>query len=134
MARDDPRPQCVVHVVVDVGDPVSDAYDLTFPGTGIAISCMVTYPISDLEGKVQSVSLVLEMVDYAQGVFVVAKGASVSLEDAGESFLSRVAEGGVAEIVAEGDRLRQVFVEAESSGYGTGYLHHLQGVREACPE
>src|SRR5215216_5968840 len=74
------------------------------------------------------------MVDYAQGVFVVAEGASVNLEDAGEGFFSSVAEGGVAEIVAEGDRLRQVFVEAESSGYGTGYLHHLQGVREACPE
>src|ERR687896_2348071 len=74
------------------------------------------------------------MVDYAQGVFVVAEGASVSLEDAGEGFFSSVAEGGVAEIVAEGDRLGQVFIEAESSGYGTGYLHHLQGVREACPE
>jgi hypothetical protein len=74
------------------------------------------------------------MVDYAQGVFVVEEGASVSLEDVGEGFFSSVAEGGVAEIVAEGNRLRQVFVEAESSGYGTGYLHHLQGVREACPE
>src|ERR671913_1260535 len=74
------------------------------------------------------------MVDYAQGVFVVAKGASVSLENAGEGFFSRVAEGGVAEIVAEGDRLREVFVEAESTGYGTGYLHHLQGMREACSE
>jgi hypothetical protein len=67
-------------------------------------------------------------------VFVVAEGASVSLEDVGEGFFSSVAEGGVAEIVAEGDRLGQVFIEAESSGYGTGYLHHLQGVREACPE
>src|SRR5215208_2119113 len=74
------------------------------------------------------------MVDYAQGVFVVEEGASVSLEDVGEGFFSSVAEGGVAEIVAEGNRLRQVFVEAESSGYGTGYLHHLQGVCEACPE
>src|SRR5215208_6880504 len=58
------------------------------------------------------------MADYAQGVFVVAEGASVSLEDAGEGFFSSVAEGGVA----------------ESVGNGTGYLHHLQGVREACPE
>src|SRR5687768_13649873 len=95
---------------------------------------MVTYPVSDLEGKVQSVAQVLEMVDYAQGVFVMAKGASVSREGAGEGFFSRVPEGRVAEIVAEGDRLREVFVEAESPGYGTGYLHHLQGVRESCPE
>jgi hypothetical protein len=134
IAGDDPRTQRVVHVMVDVRDPVSDAYDLTFSGTWIAFSSMVTYPISDLEGKVQSVALVLEMVDDAQGVFIVAEGASVSREGAGEGLFSSVTEGGMAEIVAEGDRLREVFVEAESTGYGTGYLHHLQGVREACPE
>ena len=134
MAGDDPRPQRVVDVVVDVRDPVRDAYDLTFSGTWIFLSCMVTYPISDLERKVQSVALVLEMVYDAQGVFVVAEGASVGREGAGEGFFSCVTEGGVAEIVAERDRLREVFVEAESAGYGTGYLHHLKGVREACPE
>src|SRR5215204_779733 len=74
------------------------------------------------------------MVDDAQGMFVMAEGASVGCEGAGEGFFSSVTEGGVAEIVAEGDRLREVFVEAESTGYGTGYLHHLQGVRETCPE
>src|SRR5215213_7012908 len=134
MAGDDSRPQRVVHVVVDVRDPVSDAYDLAFPGTWIVLSCMVTYPVSDLKGKVQSVALFLEMVDDAQGVFVVAEGASVSREDAGEGFFPCVTEGGVAEIVAERDRLRDVLVEAESTGNGTGDLHHLQGVREACPE
>src|SRR5215210_3701049 len=74
------------------------------------------------------------MVDDAQGMFVMAEGASVGCEGAGEGFFSSVTEGGVAEIVAEGDRLCEVFVEAESTGYGAGYLHHLQRVREACPE
>src|SRR5215217_5959939 len=74
------------------------------------------------------------MVDDTQGVFVVAEGTSVGCEGAGEGFFSCVTEGGVAEIVAEGDRLREIFVEPESAGYGTGYLHHLQSVREACPE
>jgi hypothetical protein len=95
---------------------------------------MVTYPISDLERKVQSVPVFLEVVDDTQGVIVMAEGASVSCEGAGEGFFSGVTEWGVAEIVAEGDRLCEVFVEAESAGYGTGYLHHLQGVREARPE
>ena len=62
--------------MVDVRDPISDAYDLTFPGTWIVLSCMVTYPISDLEGKVQSIALFLEMVDDAQGVLVVAESDS----------------------------------------------------------
>jgi hypothetical protein len=57
---------------------------------------MVTYPISDLDGEIQSVTKFLEMVDDAQGVFVVAEGASVSGEGAGEGFFSCVTEGGVA--------------------------------------
>ena len=77
IAGDDPRPQRVVDVVVDVRDPVGDAYDLTFSGTWIARSCVVEYPVSDLEGEVQTVALILEMVDDAQGVFIVAEGASV---------------------------------------------------------
>src|SRR5215211_2438725 len=100
----------------------------------MALSCMVTYPVSDLKRKVQSISLSLEVVDDAQGVFVVAEGAAVGRQGAGEGFFSGVSEGGVAEVVAEGDRLRKVLVEAESTGYGTGDLHHLQGVRKACPE
>jgi hypothetical protein len=36
------------------------------------------------------------MVDDAQGVFVVAEGATVSCEGARESFFSCVTEGGVA--------------------------------------
>ena len=120
--------------MVDVGDAVRDAYDLPLSGRWIFLSCMVTDPISDLERKVQSVAQVLEIVYNAKGVFVVAEGASVGCEGAGEGFFSCVTEGGVAEIVSERDRLGEIFVEAESAGYGTGYLHHLKGVREACPE
>src|SRR5215210_7779163 len=78
--------------------------------------------------------MILEVVDDSQGMFVVAEGASVGCQGAGEGFFPRVAERGVAEVVPQGDRLREVFVEAERTGDGAGYLHHLEGVGEARPE
>ncbi len=47
--------------------------------------------------------------------------------------LARVAEGGVAQVVGQGDGLGQVFVEPEDACDGAGYLGHLQGVGQSGP-
>ena len=44
--------------------------------------------------------------------------------------LPGVAEGGVTQVVAERDRLGQVFVQAQRPGHGPGDAGHLQGMRE----
>ncbi len=41
-----------------------------------------------------------------------------------------VAKGRVPKVVAEGDGLRQVLVEAQGTGNGAGDLRHLQRVGE----
>ncbi len=45
-----------------------------------------------------------------------------------------MAEGGVAEVVRQADRLDQVFVGAQRPGDGAADLGHLQGVGEAGAE
>ena len=47
-----------------------------------------------------------------------------------EGALPGVAEGGVPQIVPQGDGLGQVLVEAQAPGNGAGDLRHLQGVGE----
>ena len=47
--------------------------------------------------------------------------------------LADVAEGGVPQVVAQGDGLGQVLVEAQGAGDGPGHLLHLQGVGEPGP-
>jgi hypothetical protein len=42
-----------------------------------------------------------------------------------------MSEGGVTEVVAEGDSLGEILVEAKGPCDGARDLHHLQGVREA---
>ena len=50
---------------------------------------------------------------------------------AGQRPLAGVPEGRVAQIVRQGQRLRQVLVEAQHAGDGAGDLRHLQAVGEA---
>ena len=52
LSADDAGPQGVVHVVVDVGDAVGDAYDLTLSRRWMHLSRMVTYPVPDLHREV----------------------------------------------------------------------------------
>jgi len=57
------------------------------------------------------------------------------LKAAGHYFVQGVlpgmAEGRMAQIVAQGYGLGQVFVQAQGPGYGARYLGHFQGVGEA---
>src|ERR687886_1387976 len=64
-------------------------------------------------------------------MFVVAEASSVSGEGAGEGFFSRVAEGGMSEVVTQSYGLGQVFVEAEGAGYSPCDLHHLERMGQA---
>ena len=48
-----------------------------------------------------------------------------------ERVLARMAEGGVAEVVRQGERLREILVEAERAGERPGDLAHLDRVGQA---
>ena len=54
-------------------------------------------------------------------------------EERGKGLRTEVAEGGVAEVVAEGDGLGEVLVEGEGAGGGSGDLGHLERVGEPNP-
>ena len=45
-----------------------------------------------------------------------------------QSALARMAEGGVPQVMPQGDGLGQVLVEAQGAGDGAGDLRHLQRV------
>ena len=65
-------------------------------------------------GEVEAAAVALEHVDDAQRVLVVAKAPAEALvQRAVERLLAGVAEGRVAEVVAEADRLGQVLVQPQ---------------------
>ena len=87
-------------------------------------------------GQVEAVEIgiaPLELGDDAQRVAVVVEPAMV--RHAGvERVLAGMAEGGVAEIVAEGDRLGEVVVEPERPGERAGDLRDFDRVGQAGAE
>ncbi len=54
-------------------------------------------------------------------------------EEFGERGFTRVAEGGVTEVVPQPDRLDQVLVQPERAADGAGNLGDFEGVRQASP-
>ena len=90
-------------------------------------------PLQRLPGEVQAVVIgvaLLQTGDDAQGLGVVVK-APIGLHDLLQRILARMAEGGVAEIVGQRQRLRQILVEAQGAGDGAGDLADLDGVCQA---
>ena len=97
-----------------------------------------------IRDRVQAAPAVLDALHNAQALFVMAvergrlgRGrvdALVAGKAARQRLLSRVAERGVAQVMAEGDGLRQILVQTERPGNGAGDLGDLQRVREPCAE
>ena len=68
------------------------------------------------------------MLDDSETLLAVAEALRAEMV---ELILTYMAEGCMAQVVAQGDGLRQVLVEIQSPGNGAGYLSNLQGVGEA---
>ena len=95
--------------------------------------------VADLPCKVEPVPVVLEHLDDPERLHVVLVARDQQRvprrdlrEALGERRLAGVTEGRVAEVVAERDRLGEVFVEPERAGDRAGDLRDLKRVRKAC--
>jgi hypothetical protein len=124
--------------VVDVADHVRDPDDLAFegrrhilflpvedltPALGVAGDA-----VSNFEGQVQALALVFELLDHPEALEIVVESAG---EELGQGLLARVAERRVADVVAQGDRLGQVLVQAERLGDRPADGRDFEGVGQA---
>ena len=82
-------------------------------------------PLPDLPGKVEAPAVPAQILHHSKALGRVVEPLRVQ---AVQLLLSQVAEGRVAQIVAQADGLRQVFVEVEGPCDGARYLGHLQGM------
>ena len=136
----DPRPDGVVKVVIDIGDDIGDANDLAFKGGRHVLGAftqnlapslgMADDAVADLPGQEKPFAVVLELLDDPQALLGVAEAA---FDEAVERGLSRMPEGRVAEVVPERDGFGQVLVEAQGPGDCPGDLRDLESVGQACP-
>ena len=131
----------IVDVVVDVGDQVGDAHDLAFDRARAKRRRhahrrarlplrVLGDAVADFPGEIQAAAVVLEHVDDAQALFVVIESAG---HQAVDDPLAGMAERRMTEVVTEGDRFGQLFVQPQHLGDGARDLRHLEGVREPGP-
>ena len=88
------------------------------------------------KGKVQAVKqgiALFQGIDHAQALQVVLKPAVVRHADV-QRILIGVAKRGVAQVVGQGNRLNQVFVQVQRSGDGPAQLRHFQRMGEPGAE
>ena len=134
LLAEDPGAQRVVDVVVDVGDAVDELDDPPLLGRRPVRAGVVEDPVADLFGQVQPLPVALEGVDDPQRVDVVLEaGVAALAQSRVERALAGVAEGRVAEVVAEPDRLGQVLVEAQRPRDRAGDPAGLEGMGEPGP-
>ncbi len=81
-----------------------------------------------LVGQVQTLPVLFEEIHHTQGLLVVTEGLAHDLR---QRDLARVAEGRVTEVVAEGDRLGKILIQAQRPRDRSGDSRDLQGVRHA---
>ena len=134
-----PRAHGIVDVVVDVGDDVGDAGDLPLDRAGAVRrvgadrDAVLPFrvpgdPVAHFPREVQPLPVVLEDVDDAEALLVVLEPAGHQrLQDA----FAGVSERRVPEIVAERDRLGQLFVQPKHLGDAARDLRDLERVRQA---
>ncbi len=85
----------------------------------------------EVESSMGGVAL-LEVLDDAQRMHVVVEAPPVTAQAAIERTLSGMTEGRVADVVNQGQRFGEVFIQAKCAGRGAGDLRDLNGVGEAA--
>ena len=91
----------------------------------VDLAVMAEDAVQGLEAQIPPPALAFQTVKETDRLDIVLKGGkSVLPAEAGEIDLAAVAEGGVADIVAEGDGLDQVLVEPEKTADGAGNPGH----------
>lgn len=136
---DDSATEGIIDVAGEVSDAVAYADDGGFEGgRGSSVGGGEVFPafavaadaLAGLFAEIEALS----DIDDSEGLLVVAEaGAAVLADSFVEGALARVAERGVADIVAEGDGFDEIFVQAKSPADGSGDLGDFEGVSEAGP-
>ena len=125
---DEPRADRIIDVVVDVGDLVGEADRLALERVRMARGAVIQDTVAHLLCEVQTPAVLFQHLDDTDTLLDVRESL---MAEAVQHMLAAVSERGMAEIMAEGDGLDEVLVQAKCLAEGTGNLADLQGVREA---
>ena len=98
---------------------------------GQLVPGVVADAVAHLPGEVEAPAVVLQHLHHPDALLVVLEAPAPSSSSiSSHDLLAGVAEGRVAQVVAERDGLGEVLVQPQRPGDGPGDAGHLQGVRQ----
>ena len=125
---DDAGTDGVIQIVIDVGDPVTEA-DYR------CLTCVIGRTVSVVENahagfvaEIQPVTVPLQIINNPKTLLIVLEALR---EDPVQGALTGVAKGRMAEIVTEGDGFHQILVQTKCPGNRSGKTADLQRVGKA---
>ena len=102
-------------------------YDSSFRGVRFFSFCVADNAVPHFISEVKSLAVTLKNIRNAETLLIVVEGAG----EIPKRPFSGVAEGGMAQIVAQGDGLGEILIEPQSPGDGAGYAGHFQRMGQA---
>ena len=104
----DPGPDGVIHIVMDVGYLVAEPDDLSFQRRRVAGCPVVTDTVTDLPGKIQTSSILFQLVDNAETLLAVPKAQRTRFI---QCPLSGMTERRVAEVMTESYSFDKILIQ-----------------------
>ena len=130
LRAEDPGAQGVIDIMVDVRHPVRPGHARAFQRLGRDGTAVVGDAVANLFCQVEA-GAVFQLLHHAQALLIVPEAAVTEVV---QRALADMPEGGMPQVVPQGDGFRQVLVEAQRPRDGAGHLLYLQGVGQAGAE
>ena len=111
--------------MVNIGDPVGNLHNPALQGGGFLPSCVAQNAVPNLLCQVQALTVLFQLFHHPDALLIVPEAARYHSI---QSTFPRMAERGMSQIVAQRNRLCQIFVQPQGPGDGPGDLGNLQGM------
>jgi len=129
------RAHRIVDVVVDVREAIDEPDDPALERLRILRPGVLEDAVAHLPRQVEAAAVALEALHDTKRVLVVAKPVEAArAQQLVERLLAGVAEGRMADVVADGDRLGEILVQAQCSPDPARDARSLERVREPRAE
>ena len=125
-----PAPDGIVNIMINIGDLIRESHYFSFQRMGTAGRAVVQYPVPDLHSQIQANSLLLQHFHDPHALFKMGKAAAAQPV---QHRFPHMAEGRMPQIMSQRHRFRQILIQAQRLGDGSGDLRHLQRMGQARP-
>ena len=117
--RNNPRPLCIIHIMMNIGDLVRKSYYLSFESRRIPTGSVIQDTIPDLPCEIQPFAVLLQYLCNPDALFIVGKAIRIHCI---KSPLTCMSKGSMSQVMSKCDRFYKIFIQSQCLRYCSGNL------------